>query len=63
MSLDPETEQLKSAFFAGQKCCKCGGPAERFWKNQFYCGAHFLSGSARAQGSPRVYRHSRRPEK
>ena len=58
MTLEPETEQLKSAFFAG-KCCKCGRPAERFWKNQFYCGAHFLNGRA----GPKVYRQSRRPEK
>jgi hypothetical protein len=63
MTLDPETEQLKKAIFAGQECCKCGKPAERFWKNEFFCGTHFSAAQGRADPSPRVYRQARRPEK
>jgi hypothetical protein len=36
---------------------------ERFWKNQFSCGAHFVNGHARGDGSPKVYRQPRRLEK
>jgi hypothetical protein len=62
MTLDPETEQLKKAFFADQKCRKCGAPAERFWKNEFYCGTHFSAAQGRGDATPKFYRQSRRPE-
>ena len=63
MTLDRETEQLKKAFFAGQKCCKCGKPAERFWKNEFYCGSHFSAAQGMGHASPKVYKQWRRPER
>ena len=37
MALDQQTEKLLLELFGGHCCRECGKPAQRLYRNEFYC--------------------------
>jgi hypothetical protein len=59
MSLERITELLLRDCFHGQACVKCGHPAHRMARGQFYCAHHFPYGPLPGTRNYRVYKHPR----
>lgn len=55
-SLSIDTLRRMNELFGGQTCCRCGDPASRLSAEKFYCGLHFVRGSAKRVEAPKVYR-------
>jgi hypothetical protein len=59
MSLERITELLLRECFGGQACIKCGHPAHRLARGQFYCARHFPYSAPGGELACRVYKHPR----
>jgi hypothetical protein len=55
MGLERETKRRLREIFRGEVCCKCGRPATRLARKQFYCDHHFPYG--KKNGGDKSYRH------
>jgi hypothetical protein len=59
MALEQLTQQLLEECFRGRHCSRCGRPATRLARKQFFCAWHFTLSRSNGVEDRRVHRYPR----